>query len=94
MYFFLFHSLHCIHFQAAALPKLPVPSLETTLEKYEKTLQPLLNDASRERLKNLIEKFGGSGGLGPKLQLYLLQKQQKTDNWVSRENFNSLVYTV
>lgn len=76
-------------FQASvALPKLPVPPLERTLEKYEKTLQPLLNEASKERLRNIIEKFGGPGGLGPKLQLYLLQRQQKTDNWVG---FNSLV---
>lgn len=70
-------------FQAISLPKLPVPSLERTLEKYEKTLQPLLNDASRERLRNIIKKFGGPDGLGPRLQSYLLQRQQKYDNWVS-----------
>lgn len=76
--------LNCnVHFQALALPKLPVPPLERTLEKYEKTMQPLLNEASRERLKNLIQKFGGPNGLGPRLQLHLLQKQQKTDNWVT-----------
>ncbi|GJQ73911.1 hypothetical protein Trydic_g18845 [Trypoxylus dichotomus] len=67
--------------QAVKLPKLPVPPLEQTLMKYEKTMQPLLNDKERERLKQLIQKFGGPGGLGPRLQLYLLHQQQKLDNW-------------
>lgn len=78
----------CCILQAIALPKQPVPPLERTLEKYEKTLQPLLSEASRERLKALIQKFGGPGGLGPKLQLYLLQRQQKLDNWVSVLDIN------
>lgn len=65
-----------------ALPKLPIPPLEQTLKKYEKTMRPLLDEAGRTRLKTLIEKFGGEGGLGPKLQLYLLDRQQKLDNWV------------
>lgn len=64
------------------MPKLPVPPLEQTLAKYEKTMQPLLNEKERDKLKQLIEKFGGPGGLGPRLQLYLLDQQQKLDNWV------------
>lgn len=56
--------------------------MEQTLAKYEKTMQPLLNEKERDKLKQLIEKFGGPGGLGPRLQLYLLDQQQKLDNWV------------
>ncbi|KAI4459911.1 carnitine o-acyltransferase [Holotrichia oblita] len=66
---------------ATKLPKLPVPPLEQTLAKYEKTMRPLLNEKEREKLKQLIENFGGPGGLGPRLQLYLLDQQQKLDNW-------------
>ncbi|KAK4881451.1 hypothetical protein RN001_004770 [Aquatica leii] len=65
------------------LPKLPVPQLEQTLMKYEKTMRPLLDETGRERLKNIIEKFGRPDGIGPRLQLYLLDRQQKLDNWVS-----------
>ncbi|KAJ8917224.1 hypothetical protein NQ315_012716 [Exocentrus adspersus] len=63
------------------LPKLPVPPLERTLQKYEKTLRPLLNEHEQERLHKIVERFGAPGGLGPKLQLYLLDRREKTDNW-------------
>lgn len=69
------------------MPKLPVPLLETTLKKYEKTLGPLLNNTDLDRVKKIIEKFGASDGLGPKLQLYLLDRREKFDNWVSLYNF-------
>lgn len=64
-----------------SLPKLPLPSLETTLEKYEKHLSPLLDEDGRSRVRDIIKDFGNT--LGPKLQLYLLEKQKRNDNWVS-----------
>lgn len=59
-----------------------MPDLQVTLEKYEKHLQPLLDDTGKARVHEIIQKFGGPEGLGPKLQLYLLEKQKKEDNWV------------
>jgi pyrroloquinoline quinone (PQQ) biosynthesis protein C len=69
--------------QEAPLPKLPVPSLEQTMDKYEYTMRPLLNTEEQRKLKHLIEKFSGPGCLGRQLQLYLLDRQEKMDNWVS-----------
>ncbi|XP_050501870.1 choline O-acetyltransferase [Diabrotica virgifera virgifera] len=63
------------------LPKLPVPPLENTLRKYEKTLQPLLSDQEKERIHKIIEEFGKPGGHGSKLQLYLENRREKLDNW-------------
>lgn len=65
------------------IPHLPVPNLDQTLEKYEYHLQPLLDEARRTKVHEIIQKFGSSGGLGPKLQLYLLEKQKSSQNWVS-----------
>ncbi|KAG5899423.1 hypothetical protein JTB14_033616 [Gonioctena quinquepunctata] len=63
------------------LPKLPLPPLEDTLRKYEKTLRPLLSDQDQDRVHKIIESFGAPGGLGPKLQLYLENRREKMDNW-------------
>nr|XP_008201281.1 PREDICTED: choline O-acetyltransferase [Tribolium castaneum] len=63
------------------LPKLPVPELEQTMNKYEYTMRPLLNTEEQRKLKNLIEKFAGPGGLGTQLQLYLQDRREKMDNW-------------
>lgn len=62
------------------LPKLPVPPLEETLKKYEKTLQPLLNEQEQLRVHKIVESF--KNGLGAKLQLYLVGRREKMDNWV------------
>lgn len=68
--------------QTVSLPKLPVPDLQQTLEKYEKTLQPLLDEDGKQRVRAMVARFGGEGGLGRRLQLYLLARQEKLDNWV------------
>lgn len=53
------------------------------MQKYLKTLLPLLSEDEHERVKKIVEKFAGEGGLGRKLQLYLLDRREKLDNWVS-----------
>lgn len=63
-----------------ALPKLPVPPLEETLKKYEKALHTLLNEEEQKRVHSIVENF--ASGLGAKLQLYLLNRREKMDNWV------------
>lgn len=52
------------------------------MQKYIKTLQPLLNEEDHEKVKKIVEKFAGEGGLGRKLQLYLLDRRERMDNWV------------
>ncbi|CAG9766802.1 unnamed protein product [Ceutorhynchus assimilis] len=51
------------------------------MQKYIKTLQPLLSEDEHEKIKKIVEKFAGEGGLGRKLQLYLLARREKLDNW-------------
>ncbi|KAB0800227.1 hypothetical protein PPYR_05967 [Photinus pyralis] len=72
------------------LPKLPIPSLEQTLTKYEKTLQPILDESKQERLKKLIENFGSPAGIGPRLQLHLIDKSEKLDNWAYKYWLNDM----
>ncbi|VEN58237.1 unnamed protein product [Callosobruchus maculatus] len=75
--------LHSKTYQAQEqLPKLPLPPLQNTLKKYEKTLRPLLTEQEHEKVQKIIEKFGGPGGIGVKLQLYLANRREKVDNWV------------
>lgn len=50
------------------------------MKKYEKTLQPLLKEQEQQRVHSIIEKF--ANGLGVKLQLYLLNRRERMDNWV------------
>lgn len=54
-------------------------------------MQPLLTEKERGRLNQLIQQFGGPGGLGPRLQLYLIDQQEKLDNWVDK---NALSFKV
>lgn len=65
------------------LPKLPIPPLENTLRKYEKTLKPLLNEQEQDRIREIIKEFGKPNGHGSKLQLYLENRREQLDNWVS-----------
>lgn len=45
-------------------------------------MRPLLDQNEQARLKKIIETFGGPGGHGTKLQLYLEDRKEKMDNWV------------
>ncbi|XP_049863343.1 choline O-acetyltransferase-like isoform X4 [Schistocerca gregaria] len=63
------------------LPKLPVPELERTLERYLEALRPLLDEASLERARAAVRAFGAAGGAGPRLQDALLARREALDNW-------------
>lgn len=65
-----------------ALPRLPVPDLERTVNKYLATLQPLLTNSQLEYTKSLVQTFVAPDGPGPKVQAQLLYRQQRMDNWV------------
>ncbi|XP_050294303.1 choline O-acetyltransferase, partial [Anthonomus grandis grandis] len=64
-----------------SLPKVPVPLLEDTIRKYLKTLRPLLSEEEHADITKIAENFASEGGLGRKLQLYLLNRQEKMENW-------------
>uniref|UniRef100_A0A1A8QLR9 Choline O-acetyltransferase n=1 Tax=Nothobranchius rachovii TaxID=451742 RepID=A0A1A8QLR9_9TELE len=64
------------------LPKVPVPPLKQTLDTYLKCIQPLVKDDQFKKTKAIVEKFGSPGGVGEVLQKKLLERREKTANWV------------
>ncbi|XP_072936490.1 carnitine O-acetyltransferase-like isoform X2 [Epargyreus clarus] len=64
------------------LPRLPVPKLDDTLNKYLKTVRPFLNDEEFTATSKLIKEFGSEGGVGRKLQNLLEKRAEKHLNWL------------
>ncbi|KAI7860304.1 acyltransferase ChoActase/COT/CPT [Circinella umbellata] len=60
------------------LPRLPIPELKGTAERYKKSLLPLLSSAEHAKVSQKVDQFINEGGLGPKLQerLKALDKQE------------------
>ncbi|XP_077482458.1 choline O-acetyltransferase b [Stigmatopora argus] len=64
------------------LPKVPVPPLKQTLDTYLKCVQHLVKDEQFRKTRAIVEKFGAPGGVGEVLQKKLLERRDKTENWV------------
>ncbi|RCH98843.1 Carnitine O-acetyltransferase mitochondrial [Rhizopus azygosporus] len=66
------------------LPKLPVPALSATLQKYLQSVRPLLSDAEFQRTEQAVKEFEAPGGLGQELQERLLAKANDPNvvNWM------------
>ncbi|CAO3680871.1 unnamed protein product [Rhizopus microsporus] len=66
------------------LPKLPVPALSATLQKYLQSVRPLLSNAEFQRTEQAVKEFEAPGGLGQELQERLLAKANDPNvvNWM------------
>ncbi|XP_045462962.1 carnitine O-palmitoyltransferase 1, liver isoform isoform X2 [Harmonia axyridis] len=64
-----------------SLPRLPLPSVQETLQRYLRSVRPLLDDKQYERTKKLGEEF--ENGISKKLQRYLVLKSWWSTNYVS-----------
>lgn len=55
------------------IPKLPIPKLQDTAQRYLRSLEPLQTPEEHARTRKVVERFldEGSGGEGPKLQAQL-----------------------
>lgn len=75
------------HFQAS-LPRLPIPKLENTCERYLASLKPLLDDESFQKSSAIVKNFQET--VGPQLQslLQAKDKTQKHTSYISEPWFN------
>ncbi|NXE46266.1 CACP acetyltransferase, partial [Casuarius casuarius] len=66
-----------------ALPSLPVPPLQQTLDRYLKALQPIISEEEWNHTQELVNEFRRPGGVGERLQKGLERRAKKTENWLS-----------
>ncbi|KAI9683406.1 MAG: Carnitine O-acetyltransferase mitochondrial [Trizodia sp. TS-e1964] len=76
-----------------SLPKLPIPSLQETGERYLKTLHPLLSTPELQNSKKAVADFLKPGGQGEVLQKRLAARRNdpKHKNWLA-EWWNDTAY--
>ncbi|XP_059169843.1 carnitine O-palmitoyltransferase 1, liver isoform-like isoform X2 [Physella acuta] len=65
----------------SSLPKLPVPSIKSSVENYLQSVKHLLSDEKYQEMEKLASDF--SKGIGNKLQRYLILKSWWATNYVS-----------
>ncbi|GAA5837957.1 hypothetical protein JCM11251_006810 [Rhodosporidiobolus azoricus] len=68
-----------------SLPRLPVPTLESTLSRLERSCAPLATDKQREELRRKVEAFQKEGGVGRRLQEQLKKRREdpSRQNWLA-----------
>ncbi|OON14000.1 hypothetical protein X801_10208, partial [Opisthorchis viverrini] len=67
----------------APLPRLPVPKLKNTLDRYLRLVAPVVAPDAYERTRKIVEEFGRPGGEGERLQKLLEEFAEKQLNWVT-----------
>jgi carnitine O-acetyltransferase len=73
------------------LPKLPVPSLDDTCNRYLKSVQPFSNSIEYEKTRHIVKEFLQSK-TGEQLQNWLLERAAKTSTSWLEEWWNHLAY--
>uniref|UniRef100_A0A665W615 Choline O-acetyltransferase n=1 Tax=Echeneis naucrates TaxID=173247 RepID=A0A665W615_ECHNA len=65
------------------LPKLPLPTLNDTLDTYLRCMKHLLTEEQFNKTQNVVKQFGAPGGVGELLQSKLMEKRENKANWVN-----------
>lgn len=68
------------------IPKVPLPDLQQTMSTYLKCVKHLVPVAQFQKTKAIVEKFSKPGGTGEMLQKKLLERRDKTENWVQNSH--------
>lgn len=69
-------------FAQKPLPKLPIPSLEQTMQMYLKFLLPISTPEQHECVRKLVQSFQAEKGEGAQLQNMLQAEAASKENWV------------
>ncbi|KAL5011511.1 hypothetical protein ScPMuIL_010062 [Solemya velum] len=64
-----------------SLPRLPVPPIAQTMDKFLESVQPLLSEEELQQTHRVVKEFVKSDG--PKLQVLLEERSNKKINWLS-----------
>ncbi|XP_054280161.1 carnitine O-palmitoyltransferase 2, mitochondrial [Macrosteles quadrilineatus] len=75
------------HFQNS-LPRLPIPELEKTGERYLRSQQPLLSDEQYSKTKSYVEKFVKSDGIQCQKTLIAEDKANKHTSYITKPWFD------
>ncbi|KAI6661345.1 Carnitine O-acetyltransferase [Oopsacas minuta] len=67
-------------FTSSGIPRLPVPPLEETLDKYLQVVRPLLSPDQFSKTQKIVEGF--RTGAGPDLQKALQERAKVRDSWL------------
>src|ERR1043165_7662883 len=77
------------------IPRLPIPTLQETTERYKKSLLPILKPEEYTRAANAVDEFVKADGLGEVLQarLHELDKVEKVKEFKRESimNYNDLI---
>lgn len=67
-----------------SLPRLPVPTLQETAQRYLKSVHPLLSQSEYEKTKTAVADFVRPGGPGEELQKRLIARREDPQhkNWI------------
>jgi len=64
------------------LPPLPLPELSDTLQRYLRSVEPLLTADEYAHTSAVVTEFGREGGEGEALQAFLEEKASNERNWM------------
>ena len=65
------------------LPKLPVPDLKLSIEKYLRCVMPIVSEEAYKKTEQIAYEFIKSRGIGEQLQAILHKVAEEKDNWVN-----------
>ncbi len=64
------------------LPKLPLPELESTMEKYLRCVKPIRSPEAYQKTVEIVQRFKSDEGEGKRLQEIIKKASEEKDNWV------------